>query len=182
MAMMSTLEGMRRRRFFVIMASAVILIVFAGFAPTFYLRGSFTQDRPMSVLLHVHGIVFSAWVIIFLVQALLIARGSRRLHQRCTHRCGSNRPGQGRILAAVDHLFERATAACCVMQTRSVQTPTLGSRSLDPLLPTARSLRWIQAQDFPGPTVPRYSPPTWRWQCLPHSRLMRRFQSVHMLP
>jgi hypothetical protein len=71
-----------RRLFFVIMASAVIATVFAGFAPTFYLRSSFPQDRPMSVLLHVHGIVFSAWVTVFLVQAILIARGSRRLHQR----------------------------------------------------------------------------------------------------
>jgi hypothetical protein len=72
----------RLRLFFVVMASAVIVTVFAGFAPTFYLRGSFTQTRPMSVLLHVHGIVFSAWVSLFLVQTLLIARGSRRLHQR----------------------------------------------------------------------------------------------------
>jgi uncharacterized membrane protein YozB (DUF420 family) len=71
-----------RRRFFVAMACAIIVAVFAGFAPTFYLRGSFVQTRPMSVLLHVHGIVFSAWVTLFLVQSLLIARGSRRLHQR----------------------------------------------------------------------------------------------------
>lgn len=70
------------RFFFVVMGSAVIVTVFAGFAPTFYLRGSFTQNRPMSVLLHVHGIVFSAWVSLFLVQTLLIARGSRRLHRR----------------------------------------------------------------------------------------------------
>jgi len=71
-----------RRLFFVIMACAVIATVFAGFAPTFYLRGSFTQTRPMSVLLHVHGIVFSAWISLFLIQTLLIARGQRRLHQR----------------------------------------------------------------------------------------------------
>ncbi|HEY2678668.1 MAG TPA: hypothetical protein VGI65_16975 [Steroidobacteraceae bacterium] len=74
--------SMRGRLFFVFMASAVIATVFAGFAPTFYLRSSFTQNRPMSFLLHVHGIVFSAWVTVFLVQTLLIARGSRRLHQR----------------------------------------------------------------------------------------------------
>ncbi len=74
--------GLRLRFFFVVMASAVIVAVFAGFAPTFYLRGHFTQDRPMSTLLHVHGIVFSAWVSLFLVQTLLIARGARRLHQR----------------------------------------------------------------------------------------------------
>lgn len=72
---------MGRRFFFVIMASAVIVTVFAGFAPTFYLRSSFPQDRPMSFLLHIHGIVFSAWVIVFLVQTLLIAGGSRGLHQ-----------------------------------------------------------------------------------------------------
>jgi hypothetical protein len=70
------------RFFFVVMASAVIVTLFAGFAPTFYLRGSFTQNRPMSLLLHVHGIVFSAWVSFFLVQTLLIARGARRIHQR----------------------------------------------------------------------------------------------------
>ena len=70
------------RFFFVIMACAVAVTVFAGFAPTFYLRGSFVQTRPMSVLLHVHGVVFSAWISLFLIQTLLIARGSRRLHQR----------------------------------------------------------------------------------------------------
>jgi hypothetical protein len=72
----------RGRFFFVVMACAVIVAVFVGFAPTFYLRGSFVQTRPMSVLLHVHGMVFSAWITLFLVQSLLIARGSRRLHQR----------------------------------------------------------------------------------------------------
>jgi hypothetical protein len=75
-------SSLRLRFFFVAMACAVIATVFAGFAPTFYLRGSFTQTRPMSVLLHVHGIVFSAWVSVFLIQTLLIARGQRRLHQR----------------------------------------------------------------------------------------------------
>jgi hypothetical protein len=70
------------RFFFVTMACAVAVTVFAGFAPTFYLRGSFVQTRPMSVLLHVHGVVFSAWISLSLIQTLLIARGSRRLHQR----------------------------------------------------------------------------------------------------
>jgi hypothetical protein len=75
-------RGLRGRFFFVLMASAVIIAVFAGFAPTFYLRGYFTQTRPMSVLLHVHGIVFSAWIIAFMIQSLLMARGARQLHQR----------------------------------------------------------------------------------------------------
>ena len=75
-------SAFKGRVFFVFMAAAVVVAVFVGFAPTFYLRGSFVQTRPMSVLLHVHGIVFSAWVTLFLAQSLLIARGSRRLHQR----------------------------------------------------------------------------------------------------
>lgn len=81
-AIAPTSPSLRLRFFFVVMASAMIATVFAGFAPTFYLRGSFAQTRPMSVLLHVHGVVFSAWVSFFLVQTLLIERGSRRLHQR----------------------------------------------------------------------------------------------------
>jgi uncharacterized membrane protein YozB (DUF420 family) len=81
-AIAASAVSFRGRLFFVTMACAVIVAVFVGFAPTFYLRGSFVQTRPMSALLHVHGIVFSAWITLFLVQSLLIARGSRRLHQR----------------------------------------------------------------------------------------------------
>jgi uncharacterized membrane protein YozB (DUF420 family) len=65
--------GPSRRMFFVIMASAVIATVFAGFAPTFYLRGSFPQDRPVSVLLHVFAI---------LVGSAIYFRGRTDWHKR----------------------------------------------------------------------------------------------------
>jgi hypothetical protein len=71
-----------QRYFFVTMAALVILTVFAGFAPSFYLRSSFHPDHELSILLHVHGLVFSTWIILLLVQTILIAKGSRRLHQR----------------------------------------------------------------------------------------------------
>jgi hypothetical protein len=71
-----------KRHFFVAMAALVILTVFAGFAPSFYLRSAFRPDRELSILLHIHGLVFSAWIILFFVQTVLIARGSRTLHQR----------------------------------------------------------------------------------------------------
>jgi hypothetical protein len=71
-----------KRYFFVAMAALVILTAFAGFAPSFYLRSSFHPDHELSVLLHIHGLVFSAWLILFLVQTSLIAKGSRLLHQR----------------------------------------------------------------------------------------------------
>jgi|SRR5580698_2817375 hypothetical protein len=77
-----TLKTGMQRYFFVAMAALVILTVFAGFAPSFYLRSAFHPDHELSILLHIHGLIFSTWIILFLVQALLIARGSRRLHQR----------------------------------------------------------------------------------------------------
>jgi hypothetical protein len=64
------------------MASAIMVIVFAGFAPSFYLRGTFQPDNKLSILLHIHGAVFSTWITLFLVQAILIVRGSRALHRR----------------------------------------------------------------------------------------------------
>jgi hypothetical protein len=71
-----------RRYFFVLMASTIMVIVFAGFAPSFYLRAALQPDNKLSILLHVHGAVFSTWIILFLVQAILIVRGSRTLHRR----------------------------------------------------------------------------------------------------
>jgi len=64
------------------MASAALLTVLVGFTPTFYMRGFFAQHRPISMLLIVHGAVFSAWIAAFLTQTILMARGSQRLHRR----------------------------------------------------------------------------------------------------
>ena len=77
----SVKTGMRRY-FFVGMAVLILITAFVGFAPSFYLRSAFHPDHELSVLLHVHGVVFSAWVALLLAQTVLIAKGSRRLHQR----------------------------------------------------------------------------------------------------
>jgi hypothetical protein len=77
-----TLKAGAMRYFFVAMAVLMILIVFAGFAPSFFLRSAFHPDHELSILLHIHGLVFSAWIILFLVQTTLIAKGSRTVHQR----------------------------------------------------------------------------------------------------
>jgi hypothetical protein len=71
-----------RRYFFVVMASIVAVIIFAGFAPSFYLRAAFQPGRNLSILLQIKGAVFSAWIALFLVQPILITRGSRILHRR----------------------------------------------------------------------------------------------------
>jgi hypothetical protein len=71
-----------RRYFFVSMASVAAVVVFAGFAPSFYLRAAFKPGGNLSILLHIHGAVFTSWIILFLIQPILIARGSRALHRR----------------------------------------------------------------------------------------------------
>lgn len=75
-------RGGIERLFYVAMASFVVLICFVGFAPSFYLKGYLNPHRELSILLHVKGFAFSAWIILFLIQSVLIVRGSRALHQR----------------------------------------------------------------------------------------------------
>lgn len=78
-------------RFFVGMAIAAATTVFFGFAPTYYLH-SFTRTAvyptglPVSpslpALVHVHALVFSAWILLFLVQTTLIAADRVHVHRR----------------------------------------------------------------------------------------------------
>lgn len=75
-------RGGIERLFYVAMASFVVLICFVGFAPSFYLKSYLNPHRELSILLHVKGFAFSAWIILFLIQSVLIVRGSRALHQR----------------------------------------------------------------------------------------------------
>lgn len=71
----------RERWFYVAMSIAVVITVFAGFAPTFYLRPHFTA-APLMPLLQVHGVVFSSWIALFITQTLLVARHRVHLHRQ----------------------------------------------------------------------------------------------------
>lgn len=73
--------GHRNRWFFTGMALATAATVFVGFARTYYLKGLFsTPDLP--VWFHVHGLLFTSWVLLFVVQASLVARGRTSVHRR----------------------------------------------------------------------------------------------------
>jgi hypothetical protein len=68
------------RWFFVWMAGACALVAFAGFAPTYWLQlpaGTFVG----SPLLHLHGLLFSAWTLFFLLQTMFVARGRVHRHR-----------------------------------------------------------------------------------------------------
>lgn len=74
-------RGGDARSLYVAAALAAILIVFAGFARTFYLKLVFGTPV-LSLLLHVHGLVMSSWFVFFLVQAWLVSAGNVRLHRK----------------------------------------------------------------------------------------------------
>lgn len=59
----------------------VLVIVFAGFAPTFYLKGLF-GNPPLSNLLFAHGLVMSSWIALLVVQTALVQSGRTDLHRR----------------------------------------------------------------------------------------------------
>jgi hypothetical protein len=62
------------------MAGALAAAVLWGFAPTFFLR-PFITTRDLSALLLVHGFVFTAWIALFIVQTILVARHRTDLHR-----------------------------------------------------------------------------------------------------
>jgi hypothetical protein len=71
----------RERWFYLAMSVAVVITVFAGFAPTYYLRPRFTA-APLMPLLHLHGMVFSSWIVLFIVQTTLVATHRTDIHRR----------------------------------------------------------------------------------------------------
>jgi len=72
---------LRDRRFFMTMAIVIASIVFVGFAPTFYLR-AFYRPEPLQSVFHIHGLVFTAWVVLFVVQTSLVSARRTDLHRR----------------------------------------------------------------------------------------------------
>ena len=70
----------RGRWFFAGFALAVAATVFIGFSRTYYLREVFAGP-PLPMLFHVHGALFTAWVLLFITQAILIAQRRARTHR-----------------------------------------------------------------------------------------------------
>jgi hypothetical protein len=70
------------RRFFLAIAILFPITVLIGFGPTYYLKGFFSTPPVARTLIHIHGFVMSAWVILFVVQVYLIRSTKIKLHQR----------------------------------------------------------------------------------------------------
>lgn len=74
------------RRFFSGMALGILLLALAGFARTYFLRPLLPQPTPalpaLTPLIHLHGALFTAWVILLVVQVRLISGRRLVLHRR----------------------------------------------------------------------------------------------------
>jgi len=68
------------RTFFTTITAMVLVMVFIGFAPTFFLKEAL--DAPdLSPRVHVHAVFFTAWPLLLLGQALLIRGKNHALHR-----------------------------------------------------------------------------------------------------
>lgn len=112
MALNPTFINRRHERiFFTGMAVSFVIIVFAGFSRTFYLRPYF-QSEALQPLLVVHGLIFSSWLALFITQTTLVAARRTRTHMLL----GLG----GGVLAAAMVVIGTLTA---IVRAKAVQAP-----------------------------------------------------------
>src|ERR1700751_5059133 len=81
--MATRLANIRHRKhlFYTGLAALFALTVFIGFSRTYYVKGLFGTPR-LSWIAHLHGAVFTLWVLFFLWQTALLAAHRINLHRR----------------------------------------------------------------------------------------------------
>ena len=79
--------GRYDRVFYSAIAIALITVVFAGFSSTYYApmalgrQARTVSGGPITPLVHAHGLLFTGWMALFVVQAVLIARKRLPVHR-----------------------------------------------------------------------------------------------------
>src|SRR5215813_1470295 len=72
---------LRDRRFYLFITILATVLVFAGFARTFYLNGWFAK-LALPPLFIMHGVVFSSWLVILVTQTFLVSAKKIQVHKR----------------------------------------------------------------------------------------------------
>ena len=111
-----SVAGTRRgtRRFYVGVAIAVLITVFLGFSRSYFLKAYFGTPE-LSLLVHIHGLVFTSWVLLFLAQTTLVATGRTDLHRKLG--------AAGAVLAALLLIIGTTTAILRVQGGRPSPIP-----------------------------------------------------------
>ncbi len=76
-----TLPAATHRRFYFYAVLGAAIIVFVGFAQSYFLKGFFGTP-PLYPLLHLHGFIMTSWIVLFATQTWLIEAHRVRLHRR----------------------------------------------------------------------------------------------------
>jgi hypothetical protein len=76
-----TLRASAHGRFYLCAVLGAAIIVFAGFAQSYFLKGFFGTP-PLYPLLHLHGLVMASWFVLFATQSWLIETHRVHLHRR----------------------------------------------------------------------------------------------------
>lgn len=71
----------RERLFYLGMAVLIGITVFAGFSRTYFLKAHYGTPE-LGLLLHLHGLVFTSWILLFLAQTTLVASRRIDIHRR----------------------------------------------------------------------------------------------------
>lgn len=80
--------GSHDRLFYGGMTVAISVLVFGGFAPTYYMRilsggpQATVSGGPFTSLVHLHGALFTGWVLLFIAQTALVASHRVAVHRR----------------------------------------------------------------------------------------------------
>lgn len=82
----STAGSFRRDRaydhyFFATMVLLILATVFVGFARTYFLAGVFRAPLP-NLLIHIHGAVFTSWLLLLVAQTTLVSAGRVDIHRK----------------------------------------------------------------------------------------------------
>ena len=67
--------------FFSLVAALMLAAVILGFGPSYYFAGVFKAPLP-SAIIHVHGVVFTCWMLLLITQTSLASVGRVDLHKR----------------------------------------------------------------------------------------------------
>jgi len=67
--------------FFSAMAVVALIVVLVGFARTYFFAGLFRAPLP-NLLIHIHAVAFTLWIILFVTQISLVTAGRVDIHRR----------------------------------------------------------------------------------------------------
>src|SRR5688572_2236767 len=71
----------REHLFFTVLPIVMFVAVFAGFSQTYYLKSVFGTPA-LGWLFHVHGVAFTSWLLLLIVQPALVLAGRTPVHRQ----------------------------------------------------------------------------------------------------